>query len=53
MAADQDLQANWAVACAWTEASRYESHTKDDAEALLKAVTDAAHGVLPWIRTHW
>jgi HEPN domain-containing protein len=52
-AADLDFQANWAVACAWTEASRYEFHTKNEAEPLMKAVTDPARGVLPWIRTHW
>jgi HEPN domain-containing protein len=52
-AADSDLEINWATACAWTESSRYEFHTKDDAEALFNAVTDAARGVLPWIRTHW
>jgi hypothetical protein len=53
MAMDLDLAANWATACAWTEASRYEFHTKDEAETFLEAVTNPAHGVLPWIRTHW
>jgi HEPN domain-containing protein len=53
MATNLDLEANWGVVCAWTEASRYEFHTKDEAESLFKAVTDATHGVLPWIRTHW
>lgn len=53
MAVDLDLAANWAIACAWTEASRYEFHTKDEAKTFFEAVTDPAHGVLPWIRTHW
>ncbi len=53
MAVDLDLEANWAIGCAWTEASRYEFHTKDEAETFFEAVTNPAHGVLPWIRTHW
>ena len=53
MAVDLDLEANWAIACAWTEASRYEFHTRDEAETFFEAVRNPAHGVLPWIRTHW
>lgn len=53
MATDPDLESNWRVACAWTEASRYEFHTRKDADDLLEAITNPDHGVLPWIRTHW
>jgi HEPN domain-containing protein len=53
IAKNRHLKVNWATACVWTEASRYEFHTKDEAEALFEAVTNATHGVLPWIRTHW
>jgi HEPN domain-containing protein len=53
MAAHSDLQENWALACTWNEVSRYERHTRDEADALIKAITDPGHGVLRWIRTHW
>ena len=53
MLADIDLQANWIVACAWTESSRYDRHDEVKADGLLKAITDRDHGVLPWIRTYW
>lgn len=53
MAADADLQANWVLACTWASTSRYEQHNRDEADALLRAITDPDHGVLQWIRTHW
>lgn len=53
MLTDIDLESNWKVACDWTEASRYEFHEQTKAEALYNAVTNANHGVLQWIRTHW
>jgi hypothetical protein len=37
----------------WTEASRYERIPEADARALLTALTDPAHGVLPWIKRYW
>jgi hypothetical protein len=52
-AADNDLEANWAIVKDWTEESRYQRKTPAEAQALIAAITDAAHGVLPWIRRRW
>ena len=51
--ADPDLLANWVLARDWTEEKRYHRIDKTEAEALYAAITDAIHGVLPWIKTHW
>ncbi len=52
-AADPDLQANWGVVKDWTEECRYERKTQAQAQQLIAAITDAAHGVLPWIKQRW
>ena len=52
-AADPDLEVNWGVVKDWTEESRYERKTQAEAQELIAAITDAAHGVLPWIRQRW
>jgi hypothetical protein len=51
--ADSDLAANWLTVKDWTEQSRYEQRGQADAQRLLDAITDAAHGVLPWIKQRW
>ena len=53
VAADPDLEANWGVVKDWSEESRYERKTQAQAQQLIAAITDAAHGVLPWIRQRW
>jgi hypothetical protein len=45
--ADPALLANWTVVKDWTEESRYERKTQAEAQRLIAAITDAAHGVLP------
>jgi HEPN domain-containing protein len=50
-AADPNLVANWAVVKDWTEESRYERRAQ--AQQRIAAITDAAHGVLPWIKRRW
>ena len=37
----------------WSETSRYQKKTVQEAEALLKAIEDGKGGLLPWIRLHW
>jgi HEPN domain-containing protein len=37
----------------WSETSRYQRKTTQDAADLLKAVEDQPGGLLPWIRLHW
>jgi HEPN domain-containing protein len=51
--ADPDLGANWLTVKDWTEQSRYAQSGQGDAQRLLDAITDAAHGVLPWIKQRW
>jgi hypothetical protein len=51
--ADPDLEANWSTVEAWSEQKRYHRIDKAEADALYPAIADAAHGVLPWIKTHW
>ena len=53
MAADADLSRNWGTAAFWTEASRYESKPETEARELYEAITNSAHGVLPWIKRYW
>ena len=49
----RELQANWGVVKDWTEESRYERKSELQARELIAAITDAAHGVLPWIKQRW
>ncbi|HET6883671.1 MAG TPA: hypothetical protein VFI31_26190 [Pirellulales bacterium] len=51
--ADPDLGVNWLIVKDWTEESRYEKKGQPDAQRLIEAITDAKHGVLPWIKQRW
>jgi hypothetical protein len=37
----------------WNERARYQHKTEAQARQLYQAVSDAANGVLPWIKGHW
>jgi HEPN domain-containing protein len=37
----------------WSEATRYQRKTFQEATALLTAIEYQAGGLLPWIRLHW
>jgi HEPN domain-containing protein len=50
---DSVFQANWAQVGLWSEESRYETHTQMEAEQMIKAVQDPAHGVMQCIRQYW
>ena len=50
---DAQFEVNWKTVNDWSELSRYEVHTRLEAEDLYKAVTDGKHGVLKWLRQHW
>ena len=47
------LRTNWVVAKDWTEISRYERKTEDEARGLFEAITNLSDGVLPWIQSRW
>jgi HEPN domain-containing protein len=47
------FSAGWDLVEKWTEESRYSVRTKDDAEAIIEAITRTKDGVLPWIKRRW
>ncbi len=51
--ADPTFAANWAQVSAWSEESRYGSHTRQEAEQLVMAVAEPVHGVLQCIKQYW
>jgi len=51
--ADPDFAVKWNVVGSWNESSRYATWTETQAKELYEAVTDADHGVLPWLKKHW
>lgn len=53
-AADPQFLVNWNAVRDWNETTRYEhSTTETMARDMLVAVTDAASGVLTWLKTQW
>lgn len=52
-AANKAFEVNWGIVKDWSEESRYESHSRQEAEDLLNAISDQRNGVLPWLRRHW
>lgn len=50
---DPVLSEYWNAVAQWSEQSRYARVSKNRALDLHKAVTDAHHGVLPWLKTRW
>lgn len=61
LASEQQIEAGkdplfgsyWAVAKDWTETSRYETVTEQDARDLVKVVGSSRSGVMRWLQTHW
>jgi hypothetical protein len=51
--ADASLQLCWAVVKDWSEQTRFERKNRAEAQGLYDAIAEPAHGVLPWIKTHW
>lgn len=50
---DEAFGRNWELVQGWSERSRYARHTSEDAHALVVAVGNRYHGIIPWIRRHW
>ncbi len=48
-----ELSVNWKTVINWSEDARYEFHSKETAQELLRAINDETHGVLTWIRQRW
>ena len=53
MDAEPAFDANWTVARIWSEEMRYYRIDQGEAEGLYNAISDAAHGILTWIKAHW
>ncbi len=51
--ADPDLLANWMLTPDWSEEKRYHRVEQGEAESLYNAISDASHGVTPWIKTRY
>ena len=51
--ADPAMRSNLETVQDWSENSRYQKKTDQDAIALLTAIEDQKGGLLPWIRLRW
>jgi len=47
------LDVNWSEVIKWNESSRYQKHSKDEAEIMLNAISDTNGGVFQWLKKHW
>ena len=43
---DPEFETNWTLVTEWSEESRYERHSEQEAREILAAVSDPNHGVL-------
>ena len=50
---DTEFRLNWGLVQEWSEQSRYQFSPREDAAALLAAVSDRKHGVIGWIKRYW
>jgi len=51
--ADPAMNTNWIVARNWSESSRYDRKTVEQAAGLLRAIEDQDGGLLQWVLKHW
>jgi HEPN domain-containing protein len=51
--ANPAMKANLDAVQDWSEASRYEKPSTQEATDLLHAIEDRAGGLLPWIKLRW
>lgn len=47
------LQLNWARVVGWSEASRYDRASAEQAHNLIRAIAETDEGVFPWLIRHW
>jgi HEPN domain-containing protein len=53
IARDGEFKRNWGIVKSWSEESRYRAHGPEVAQAMVKAIADRRHGVIPWIKRYW
>ena len=51
--ADANFAANWGVVNSWSPNARYARASQQQAEELLRAISDHDDGVFPWIKAFW
>jgi len=47
------FRTNWAVVKDWTEQSRYQARSEQDAKEIFAAIDNPANGVLQWLKRNW
>jgi HEPN domain-containing protein len=47
------MNTNWIAAKDWSEKSRYDRKTVEEATGLLMAIEDQNGGLLQWVQKHW
>ncbi len=50
---DTNLNVNWSTVKDWDDSKRYDIVEELEARALYEATTEAASGVMEWIRGRW
>jgi hypothetical protein len=50
---DRRFQTNWEMVKDWKVDSRYERRSEKEALGIYNAITEASHGIMPWIEAHW
>jgi len=50
---DPKLAVNWSLVKDWTEETRYQRKSRQEAVDLYEALKDNAHGVMKWLRSNW
>jgi hypothetical protein len=53
VARSPQFKLNWEVVQRWSERSRYENWTRQQAQQILDAIDQTLAGVMQWIRQHW
>lgn len=48
-----EFSRRWDVVAQWTEESRYQSNSVDDARALIQAIEHRQFGILQWLKKHY
>ncbi|NQU21104.1 MAG: HEPN domain-containing protein [Candidatus Nealsonbacteria bacterium] len=50
---DPTFNTHWSIVKDWSEQSRYERHSSEQAHNLYTAVTCKDHGILQWLEHYW
>lgn len=50
---DSSMEVDWNTIKDWSEKTRYDHKTSEEAAALLEAIEHEKGGLLPWVRLRW